>query len=133
MTIKDQRELDPATLPVIVPVTAERAVDLAVQTNGDSFSATYAHASFDYEIYGTRAFLETQNKAQGGAPGITFFELEYGIGANFSLFGGASYRLIRFCEDNLYGENDPCWDQSTLKNEIERLTVTLGETARGRP
>ncbi|MBT8471344.1 MAG: hypothetical protein KJN99_02000, partial [Marinicaulis sp.] len=124
-------DLDRATLPVLLPQNADGPVDLATQTSGDSFSATFKSGGRMYDYYGTRV-MTVVNSGESGGPNITLLELEYGLGASFNLFG-ASYRIVRYCENDNAEEDAACLDKEALGEHIKDVVVALGEKAGERP
>ena len=129
----DQAALDRATLPVVLPAAADAPIDLAVQASGDSYSAVFELGGHQYEIYGTRLFTVVGDGDTAGAGVLRMNDMEYGRAATFSIFGGASYRVIRYCDTGSAAGDAACEANTGIAERIAELMVALGDAAEGRP
>ena len=131
--LSDRSAIDAAELPVLLPTRAD-ATSLSVVGQGDSYHADFERDGRGYSIYGTRVL--TRIRPMTGAPplvqNLRFIELEYGLGASFSLYGPA-YMVTRYCLDDSPEEDAACMDKDELSEVIGEIAVVIGAAGEGSP
>ena len=131
--LTDQRAIDVAELPVILPSRADPGT-LSIAGQANSYHSDFERDGRGYSIYGTR--ILTQLKPADGAARPTenfeLIELEYGLAATFSLYG-ASYTVTRYCENDSPAEDPDCLDGDAFGEMAIEMVVAVGAAGSARP